>query len=1090
MSKIIRYIFVGLLCTLLLITAACQIKVGREVQEQETNEESIFQSAGFTFIPQEIQPIEENPFMLPLELSSQSGLDIFSVEGPQIDETMNCDEIVNAVLGTADQIVILKNQEIKDSLSIQTDENSVKNMLSDSNEYINILFQQKNIEQDNSNQDNAHGLSGSINFDKLSQYVFNAGGMQDSSNSAVLLKYRSSGAIGVPISFSNSNIVSVLEIERSGQLNFWTNDDQNQDHYERRNVGTLKIIDTEWYYALAAMDENFGYKFIVWQESNPANNAYYSSNLGKHANFDDERYGQHIFANIGLYTELSEANVDIESLTVYGFNEFFDSKSVDSKDIADGYHYANDDQKYQLALDLFRNEDYYNAYLLLNELNGYDTSGTYLTECERLLQTVEINNPRVAEAIAAAMMDYGLAIHDYLYVYQVEKIESLDLSECMIEDLTFLEKFPNLKELNLNQNGLSNLMPLKDLYALERLSLVQNNISDVLPLYNLTNLAYLDLSENLIEDVTALGNLTLLKELDLSINNISTLSGLHTLENLEKVDLSYNFIYAVNTLSSSSIKELNILNTNISCLSEVANYSNLESLTAGFKLAQKFSVDHPFEQAILSKYKQGDGSVWEENLSGLEYIQGFDNLRYLELARLEAGEDEDNLLPLTTLSSLEVLKLFKYNGPNGVETLGKLTNLTELAVDPWMRGFNDLSFLPKLTKLTKFDGPAVPTLPLVAQLNNLEELRINGHIEGNLDFLGELKNLKVLTINAEPVVDILDFSPLGELENLEYLDIKMQNPGWLRNKPGFTQHNIEKVFELETLEYLNISMWQKHLESIEGIHNLKNLKYLGLEFKTSSDSRIVDEAQFMNAKNIILTEVQINEGSNKCQYRLGYLENKYDLQNPGESDLVYPKHLNFDINNNNQKNYYLQEYYVNSQNLSVTFWVDSPEFYDEIFTLKVPKGVRNLYIFNPSHDRIRLNIDATECIGLEWLVIGEVPIEGDSFHPHYGNKFIIDNLDGLSSCTNLREIYINEAEIFDISGLAGCDKLQTVQLNGNNISDISALADKIYLRELDLRNNDIENINTLESCISLQMVRLEGNPVKDIHLLTTLPLLD
>ena len=146
---------------------------------------------------------------------------------------------------------------------------------------------------------------------------------------------------------------------------------------------------------------------------------------------------------------------------------------------------------------------------------------------------------------------------------------------------------------------------------------------------------------------------------------------------------------------------------------------------------------------------------------------------------------------------------------------------------------------------------------------------------------------------------------------------------------------------------------------------------------------------------------------------------------------------------------------------------EDSEFYDEEFTLKVPKGVRNLYIFNPTQNRIKLNIDATECVGLEWLVIGDVPMEGSFSHPDYG-KFIIEDLDGLSDCVNLRYIFIEDAEIRDISGLASCDKLEIIKLKNNDITDISALADKIHLKELDLSGNSIANKEVLESCIRLQ----------------------
>ena len=236
--------------------------------------------------------------------------------------------------------------------------------------------------------------------------------------------------------------------------------------------------------------------------------------------------------------------------------------------------------------------------------------------------------------------------------------------------------------------------------------------------------------------------------------------------------------------------------------------------------------------------------------------------------------------------------------------------------------------------------------------------------------------------------------------------------------------------------------------------------------------------------------MHIAEGDNSCGYYLGigYAEEAKSLKKPGIGELAYPNLWNVDIYDGNQYEYFMQDNFNRSQNLKFELWINPSDYKDKAFTLKVPKGVRNLFIFNTNQERINLNIDATECPGLEWISVGELPMESASEFPGYGNKFIIENLDGLSECKNLREIYINDAEIGDISGLAGCEKLQTVELRSNNIEDISALQDKIYLRRLDLSGNNIENIDVLTGCIRLQTADLSGNPIKSLKLLDDFPL--
>ena len=1060
-------------------------EAGGDTLNENIGEEEIEQEV-FTFIPQEIQPLEENPFLLPMNMSSERGLHRLSVEKPQMDENTNPDDVINALLGAPNQVADIKSTDFMDFIYVETGDQPINKLLSEEDGYIRVSIQN----QDNTNQETGEDLWADLYLDAaINYYAIETGGMDDCSNCAVLIKYRNSGVTGEEnIGFSNSNIGTTLNIDNMGKIYFWSCDEQNQseyfvEHTSKEYSNQFEPKENEWHYALIAMDEHSGYRFLIWQQNDPQNNAFYACDLSDVFKIDDSIQGQKIWTNINFRTPSDEASFDIETIKVYEFENFEDIE-VNTENEAEiaNYDYTNDYEKYRLAVDLFNDGDYYNAYLLLKELNGYDTSETYFEECKRLLQTVQIDNQYVAAAVKKAMKDIGMTTYDCLYVYQAEKLERLDLSDCKIEDLSFLSTFINLKELSLDNNGLSDLMPLKDLYSLERLSLAENNITDLLPLYNLTNLEFLDLSSNIICDVQPLGNLKLLKELDLFYNNIYTLSGLYALENLEKVDLSYNFISSVNALGGSDIKELNVLNTNISSLSAVAGFSNLESLTAGFKLAHIIIAGCPIEwQAPYSKYKQGDGSVWEENLYGIEYIQGFENLRYLELARLELGEDEEELLPLTTLPSLEVLKFYKYNGPSGVETLGKLTNLKELALDTWERGFYDLSFLPKLINLKKFEGPAVPTLSLISQLENLEELRIGGNIEESLDYIGELKNLKLLTISGGSSVDVLDFSFLEELGNLEDLSIVLP---WT----GFTQKNVEKAFELEGLEYLNIIMWEQQLESIERIKNLQNLKYLKLIFNTCDDSQIVDESQFSSFEALLSAHVRILQGANNCEYFYDFSEDEDESEKSGNGDADFSEPQTFDIKNSKEE-YFLQKNYGNKQNMVIEFWIDDPDFYDEVFTLKIPKGVRNLYIFNPFQERIRLNIDATECVGLEWLVIGEVPMEGGSEHPDYGNRFTVENLDGLSDCVNLRYIFMEDAEISDISGLADCDQLEILQLNANKIKDISALEGKEQLRELYLNYNNIEDISELENCIRLQTADLSGNPVKSRDALYNLPLL-
>jgi Leucine-rich repeat (LRR) protein len=162
----------------------------------------------------------------------------------------------------------------------------------------------------------------------------------------------------------------------------------------------------------------------------------------------------------------------------------------------------------------------------------------------------------------------------------------------------------------------------------------------------------------------------------------------------------------------------------------------------------------------------------------------------------------------------------------------------------------------------------------------------------------------------------------------------------------------------------------------------------------------------------------------------------------------------------------------------------------ESIKLTIPKNVRNLYIFSNDDQPVKIELDCDGNTGLERLAIGQIDFGSEDQVKFGQGTFTIENLDGLASSTNLKEVYINAAKVNDISGLAGCDKLEIVELENNNITDISALADKKYLRELSLSGNNIKSVEAFNNCLRLQSLSMQGNPVGDYELIDHLPLLN
>ena len=1002
MNKMTRPLSILLVLIMLFPLSAC----GETVATQEP----------FSFIPQETQPLEAEPFILPTEIPVELGLHKLEVRKPDMAGINNSEEVLNAILGSAHQVVDLRSADLVNSVYLETGNLPVNKSITDENGYIRARIQRNSVETENPDEENNENLWGALYLSAIQEQTLEAGKLSDSSNCALLIKYRiNEVTAGHNFGFSTSNIYFNTFEDITGALYFGTMDEQSQNEYsigDARNeyMSVLKPADNEWFYTLISIDERMGYRFITWQASDPANHAYYAIDLNDIYEPNEGIQGQRIWADISFNSRGNEASLDIESIAVYEFEKYIDTVSSYPSGDQEAYSYPDDQGKYDLAVQLFNAKDYYNAYTLFSELEGFDT-GDYLAECERALQTVQIENPYVAGKIKKILKERGVPIRHYLYAYQAEQLESLDLSACRVDNLDFIRYFPNLKELTLDENGISDLTPLQDLSSLTSLSLARNNVSNVSPLQDLSNLQYLNLRDNLLEDVSDLNNLTSLKKVNLSFNDIYSIDGLTGLENLESADLSYNFITSVSALENSPIKELNITNTDIDDLHAVANFSELESLNAGFRYIWKGN-----ETYLLTKKYEMDNHFFD-GLIGLEALVGHDKLKKLYLSKVV---NEESLDPLATLTNLESLSFHQYGGASDPNVLGSLVNLKELALDSASIGFYDVSFLANLTKLEKlYIGTFcyVEDLSVIAGLTNLQELRMYKYGE-DLSFLQGLKNLRLLQLINWDTID--DYSPMLGLENLEYLDLQ-----------EMTIDDLSIISQLENLKFLRMDSMQ--INNIIDIGQLKNLECFMLRNPQHIEEYLPENF-----------DMQLFAGLDHLKFaamHAGAQEgNAFDLGDPEFVDVI-EEIPNLGIEEPEFENYWIDnqmdvqrfENSVGNHNMVL----DGPFNSDgEGIKLSIPQYARNLYIFTSFDQPVKFELDAVDNKGLVRLVIGYVDVSRDDPDGFGHGSFIIENLDGLSGCTNLKEVYINSTDIGDTSALAGLEKLEVVELNGKDMAGL------------------------------------------------------
>ena len=150
----------------------------------------------------------------------------------------------------------------------------------------------------------------------------------------------------------------------------------------------------------------------------------------------------------------------------------------------------------------------------------------------------------------------GISSGDIRYS-DVSNIQTLDLSDSTVKDISALSNLTNLEYLDLFcADEVSDISCLKNLTKLKYLSLRDTDVTDITPLKNLMQLNHLELSWTDISDISSLSNLTKLEYLDLSFSRVSDISALKNLSNLEYLNIAGCSIEDYSPIEGLQIDEL------------------------------------------------------------------------------------------------------------------------------------------------------------------------------------------------------------------------------------------------------------------------------------------------------------------------------------------------------------------------------------------------------------------------------------------------------------------------------------------------------------------------------------------------------
>lgn len=159
------------------------------------------------------------------------------------------------------------------------------------------------------------------------------------------------------------------------------------------------------------------------------------------------------------------------------------------------------------------------------------------------------------------------------------RINTINLDEAKVFDISPLAGFVDLKYLNLRGASVNDISPLQRLTKLKGLSLARTNISEVSALADLLELESLWLHNTPLTDVSCLGRLTRLQRLSLSRTRISDCKALSSLSLLQKLYLGGTLLSNLEFLRYLlALRTLYLWGTDVEDTAMLANLADLQVL--------------------------------------------------------------------------------------------------------------------------------------------------------------------------------------------------------------------------------------------------------------------------------------------------------------------------------------------------------------------------------------------------------------------------------------------------------------------------------------------------------------------------------
>jgi Leucine-rich repeat (LRR) protein len=432
----------------------------------------------------------------------------------------------------------------------------------------------------------------------------------------------------------------------------------------------------------------------------------------------------------------------------------------------------------------------------------------------------------------------------------------LNLSNTKVQDISPLKYSDNLVSLNINHTPVTEIAVLERMAKLERLEMRNTDVTDFTPLANVPLLKYLDIKNTRIISLAPVSTLTNLTELNVSGTTVDDLAPLSTLKGLSTLSLDSTRIYNIAALSS--LENLVTLSINYTTIGDLSSLQGLKKLERVYcdgtginrPLADAFMTARP---GVLVIYNSEDLRGWWDALAA-PWKEIF-----TKAAAIGATPTNEELAKIPNLDSLNL----SGNGSiKDIEPLKRLQKLKVLNVE--QTSVSDLIPLRDNRSLRSLNvnGTKVTNLDVARNLPMLAVLKAEQTGVTNVDALSNSSALKKLYVDDTSISDSVVRTFLQKQPQCLVVYKTDSLTTWWNDLPGAwrevfegiipvsqrsIKEDLHRLAELETLKFKDATI--SNLSVLGIFVRLKELEFSGTSISDLSPLMDVKSLRILRATN-------------------------------------------------------------------------------------------------------------------------------------------------------------------------------------------------------------------------------------------------